>query len=206
MPYQSPDINIYDGYGNGPSAVKSPSIASLTTDTSLVVSLSPNHPATYSAAASITVANNPTDIFTITGSVSQIIYITKIEISGQSDTGIGGNFETIKVIKHSTANTGGTSTVVIAVPHDSNNPAATATVLEYTANPTIGAVIGPVRIGSAYLSNGSISTILLWHFARQNDQSIILRGTSQQLAVSLGGVSLNNGTISICIEWTESVS
>lgn len=42
MSSESPDINIYDGNGNGPVAVKPASTAAIATDPALVVSLSPN--------------------------------------------------------------------------------------------------------------------------------------------------------------------
>jgi len=95
---------------------------------------------TYSAAiGALVTAGAATDIFTITGSATKTIRITRIRIGGNSTT---ATWHIFLGIKRSTANTGGTSTVLTRVPHDSLNAAATATIRAYTANPTLGTTVG----------------------------------------------------------------
>lgn len=163
---------------------------------------------TFSATInSLVTPASATDIFTITGSASKIIRVTKIHVSGNQTT---HSWRTFKGLKRSTANSGGTSTVITAVPHDSLNSAATATVRAYTGNPTLGTLIGELRAERMSLpvttptnaqGNGP-GTRLSWDFA-QEGQPIILRGVNEVFALNLNSVSLAGPSLDIFIEWTE---
>lgn len=159
---------------------------------------------TYSAAiVNLAVAANPTDIFTITGSASKIIRILYASVIATRTN--SGNFELV-ALKRSTANSGGTSTSVTAVPHDSNFPAATATALAYTANPTLGTLVGnlscdkPFAPSSTNNDGGELSEFI---FAEQGGAQIVLRNTSQVFAINLNATSVAGGTFSITVRWTE---
>lgn len=161
---------------------------------------------TYSAVVNnLTPPATPTDMVTITGSATRTIRILKVEISTLQTT---AGINTFFLIKRSTADTSGTSASVTAIPHDSGDAAATATVLSYTANPTLGTTIGTVR-ASKLLTPASTTTqsgVYVWDFDDLNGKPVILRGTSQVLAVNFNGAALPSGlNVNCSIEWTEEV-
>jgi hypothetical protein len=159
--------------------------------------------ATYSATmVAVAAAANATDIFTITGSGTKLVRILRFGVSGIA-TAVGT--QQVNLIKRSTADTAGTSAAVAAVAHDSANAAATATVLSYTANPTLGTTVGTIR--SAALALGAAAAVgsgeKEWRFSEVNDQSIVLRGTGQVLALNLNAAILAGATLTAWVEWTE---
>lgn len=166
---------------------------------------------TYTAAiASLAVHAAATDFFTITGSATKTIRVMRIEFSASQTT---SSFETYLLMKRSTANSGGTSTSITAVPHDSNNAAGSATVLAYTVNPTsLGTAVGTMQsrqilVGDGVAKDGSssISTdqgIVLFE-ATTPSQAIVLRGTSQVLALNFNGGTATGNSHSVWVTWTE---
>jgi hypothetical protein len=161
--------------------------------------------ATYSASAlGLVVATSPTDVFTIYGSASKTIKITRVEVSATENTSAVRDF-VLKV--RSAVNTGGTSSVAIATAHDSNNAAATATVLSYTANPSsLGTSVGNIRAVKVDIPATNLvgaTDIVVWTFGDRPSQAIVLRGTSQGLVLNLNGVTSSNNSFDISIEWTE---
>jgi hypothetical protein len=183
-------------------------IAPLTTTTLINVNSIPvdGTKATYSATSAIGFASatNATDIFTITGSASKIVRIVRIAFSAQETTAGVAN---VLLIKRSAANTGGTSAAATAVPHDSTNSAATATVLNYTANPSaLGAAVGTIRSARIFIpTSGSdvADTVDEWDFGFGPEQCIVLRGTTQVLAINLNATTVTGGTWNCYVEWTE---
>lgn len=159
--------------------------------------------ATYSAASTgIASATLATDIFTLTGSATKQVRVTRIHIDGtQTTTG------TINVLllKRSTANSGGTSATVAAVPHDSASAAATAVARSYTANPTLGTLVGAVRSDKVLI--GSTTTAgdeMVYDFGGSSlTQAIVLRGTAEVLAVNLNATTATGGSFNISMEWIE---
>jgi hypothetical protein len=147
-------------------------------------------------------AANATDIFTITGSATKTVRVLRVGVSGIA-TAVGT--QVVNLIKRSTANTAGTSAGVTAVSHDSTNAAASATVLQYSANPTLGTAVGTVR--SAALPFGAAAAVgggeKEWNFSDNNDQAIVLRGTSQVLALNLNAAIIAGATVTAWVEWTE---
>lgn len=157
---------------------------------------------TYGASIpDLTVASTATDIFTITGSTSKTIRITSFSISGTRTT---SSAITIILLKRSTANSGGTSTIRTAIPYDSNDSAATATVRAYTANPTTGTLIGNIATDTMFFSNGGgQQQNLRYDFGDRPSKAIVLRGTSEVLAINLNSVSVTGSDFNIYVEWTE---
>lgn len=159
---------------------------------------------TYSASVlGLIPAATPTDVFTLTGSNTKTIRVTKISFSATQNTSA---IRDILLIKRSTANSGGTSTGATAVPHDTNSSSATATALSYTANPTLGTTVGTIRATKYAIPStnpNSSSTIVEWLFGDSPAQAIVLRGTSQVLAVNLNGITTAGGSFNINFEWTE---
>ena len=163
---------------------------------------------TYSAARSaVAAAANPTDIFTITGSASAVVRVKSISISGIATA--DRNIDCI-LLKRSTENTAGTSTTLTAVPHDSANAAATAVVRSYTANPTLGTLVGNINsvrlgVGVATPGNGDPTQARpeVLFSSRDSKQDIVLRGTGEVLAINLNGATVAGNSFSCNVEWTE---
>lgn len=158
--------------------------------------------ATYSAAVTFAPAAAATDVFTITGSATKTIRITEIRVTA-SQTVAASSFP-ISLIVRSAANTAGTSASVTAVPHDSLDAAATATVKSYTANPSgLGAAVGSVRVErmEATTSGGAAPPASTFIFGNKPSKAIVLRGTSQLLAVNFNANAA--ATAQVAIEWTE---
>lgn len=147
-----------------------------------------------------------TDLFTITGSASKTIRVTRIEVSGIATTILD---TTVRLLLRTTADTGGTSTAPAAYPHDSLSAAATATLAAYTANPTVNDGTNRLLRASKLLFNlaapsaGSESGRLIWDAGDRPAQAFVLRGVAQQLAINLNGVSVAGGSVDISVEWTE---
>lgn len=157
---------------------------------------------TFSACAlAFTAANSATDIFTITGSASKTIRVTKIEITASQTTAGSNN---VVVLKRSTANSAGTSTTLTNVKHDSNNASATATVRSYTANPTTGTLVGNIRVDKMQIATALLTSQVITHdFGNRPSQSIVLRGTGEVLAINLNATTITGNNFNIFIEWTE---
>ena len=201
--------------GTNSAAVKPASTAAVASDPALVVAISPNNnplsvasfpnsiTQTYSAAITgLVAANTATDFFTLTGSATKTVRITRIALTATQTTGAQNN---ILLIKRSTANTGGTSTAPAGVPHDSTNAAATATVAAYTVNPTaLGTVVGTMRSRKVFVGQTTAnSDEFIADFGDRNNQSIVLRGTTQVLAINLNSTTLAGNSFDISVEWTE---
>jgi hypothetical protein len=162
--------------------------------------------ATYSATSAIGFASatTATDIFTITGSATKTIRIIRIAFSAQETT---AGVVNVLLIKRSAANTGGTFATATAVPHDSNDAAATATVLNYTANPSaLGAAVGTIRAARIFIPTSGTDTsnsVNESDFGIGPEKAIVLRGTTQVLAVNLNATTVAGGTWTCYVEWTE---
>jgi hypothetical protein len=160
--------------------------------------------ASYSAGfTGLVNAAAATDVLTITGSATKTIKVTRISFGVSTTAGSGLSFNA-SILKRSTANSGGTSTVATNVSNDSNNAAATAVVLGYTANPTTGTLVGIVRsIRAEAVTVGATRNQFIWDFGVGVAQPIVLRGTSQVLALNFNGITLTAPVGSYSIEWTE---
>lgn len=159
---------------------------------------------TYSAAfTGLVPAAAATDVFTILGSATKTIRITRIVVSVSTTAG-SGVAENISLVKRSTADSAGTSTTATLVPHDSADGAATSVIRGYTANPTLGTAVGTLRaVRSAATTAGSIVQEIEWIFGNRPAKAIVLRGTSEQLCVNFGGVTITGPVSCFSVEWTE---
>lgn len=93
------------------------------------------------------------DVFSITGSATRNIYVLKMGISTTQTTAGVNSFY---IAKRSTANAGGTSAAPVIVPWNSNNPAVSASVLQYTANPTAGTLVG--YLWGGWVNSSAVAT------------------------------------------------
>lgn len=157
----------------------------------------------YSATANITLAASATDVLTIAGSATNTIYLTRLTVSGVQTT--AGAVD-IRLIKRSAVNTAGTSAAVTAVPMDSNVKVTSATLLSYSANPTgLGTAVGTLR--RRYVLFPAVASVIpsdlaVFDFA-QKGQPLVLRGTSELLALNFGGTTVTGGVVNATVEWFE---
>jgi hypothetical protein len=163
--------------------------------------------ATYSAAISqLAVASGATDYFCVSGSASHTVILKRIRYSG-----IGSSTTQIPMVlvRRSSADTGGTSTTLTDVTHDTTNAAATAVVQAYTANPTLGTLVGNIRAISytvvATGSNGLSIDIRELTFGLEEDQGIVLRGTAEQACLNFNSTAVSGVKMDIAAEWREIV-
>jgi hypothetical protein len=159
--------------------------------------------ATYAASITGLVAvASATDIFTITGSASKIVRITRLRISGIKATASAD--VDIQLIKRSAANTSGTSTAPAIIPYDSLSSPATAVVAAYTANPTVGNAVGTLAVDSLFVAVTTAQTGILDHnFGNRPAQALVLRSAAEVIAVNLNGVTVGGGAFDIWCEFTE---
>lgn len=162
--------------------------------------------ATYGAAAGFSAGTAATtDIFTIYGSGTKTVRVTRLLIS--STTSTAAAYYDVILAKRSTAATGGTPATPTIVPYDSGFAAGTATVKNYTAAPTAGTNVGTLTFAKYFSpitgTPAAVST-LVFDFANRPASPIVLRGTGEGLAVTISGVTPANAqTWDIAVEWTE---
>ena len=145
----------------------------------------------------------PTDMTTITGSATKTVRVLSFELTPVQTT---RNLTAYYMIKRSTANSSGTSTSPTIVPLDSNFAAATAVVRQYTANPTLGNTVGPIELVRVLSDDSGANAVggggYVFDFTKNGTApGLILRGTSQVLALNLNGIALPAG-LSIVGTWT----
>lgn len=162
---------------------------------------------TYAASwAAFTPAATPTNILSITGSATKTIRILRIGISATQTT---AGIINVQLNKLSSALTGGTPVAPTGiVPFDSASPAATATPRTYSANTTGGgAVVGFIKNVKLTVPVvavlGAAQNEYVFDFTKNYSQDVVIRGTSEVVSLTLLGVTLTGGSISIWVEWTE---
>lgn len=195
---ETTEVTIVDGSSNNGNELV------VNSDGSLIAAPTDGKQVTYSAGFSGSVAALlATDVFTILGSATKTIRVTCIKMSATTTAGSGLSIN-LTLVKRSTADSGGTSTTATIVPHDSASAAGTAVIRNYTVNPTLGTAVGIVR--SERLTTGTTGTssgIIDWEFGTRPGQALVLRGTSEQLCMNFGTVTITGSVIAFCIEWTE---
>lgn len=174
----------------------------LDTTTPLPVVTSPIPQYYFAASAPFTPGATPQDVFTITGSATKTITVLRTGISSIQTTA-GSNWW--HLVKRSTANTGGTSAAVTKVPTDDAFDPATATVLQYTANPTAGNLIGRLWVGRVPSPAPATSIIGDIESAREfSDPRTVLSGINDVLAWNFNGIALPAGlSITPYVCWME---
>lgn len=154
-------------------------------------------------SAGNTPAALPTDVLTLTGSATRTVRVKKIVLSGLATT--AGQM-VWSLIRRSAINTGGTSTAPVPSKHDPNDPAPTAALALYTINPTgLGATVATVRGGRLFHNLATAQNDrLVFDYSTNQDKPLILRGTTDILALNGGAVALPSGaTLDIEVEFEE---
>jgi len=156
----------------------------------------------FVASATFQAVNNATDIFYIRGSATKTVKILKIEVSISASSGNGGT-NTISIIRRSSAN-GTNGTAITCSKYDSAEADATATAAYYTANPsTLGTAAATLHV-HRYTTEESAS--VGEEFEESYDLRTklpTLRGTSELLAINLGGTAIANNTTTVYVTFSE---
>lgn len=158
--------------------------------------------ATYSAAiAGLVPQAAATDIFCIAGSATKTIVVKHISFGGTA-TALGAY--DMLIVRRSTANTGGTSTTPTTVLLDTTNAAGTAAVAAYTANPTLGTLVGLVDAPKFSLAaaTGQVNERAR-SYGQEEDQGIVLRGAAEQVCLNFNAQTAAGNSINIEVEWRE---
>ena len=157
---------------------------------------------TYSASNVFVLPTLATDVFTISGSATKTIRIYRVLFYLTATTGSNA---TIIGLRRSSLNTAGTSTLLTGVAHDTTNAAATAVVRSYTANPTLGTLVGNMFHFGVYVSGGGTIGSIPFSYLIENPivEPITLRGTSQLFAVNMNGVTFAGNSARATVIWTE---
>ena len=156
-------------------------------------------------AQDITPVATATDVLVLTGSATKVIRVTKVEVVGTATT---ASIYDHYIVKRTTANTGGTSTNVTAAKSDSADDAQTAALALYTANPSAVGTGIAIEAHKTYLSAsatpGAAALPSSYEFGVRNDKAIVLRGTSESLAINFNGQAVPTGaSLYLSFEWTE---
>lgn len=160
---------------------------------------------TFTAAASAT------DMASIYGSSSRTIRVQRVYATYSVATASAVAPNRFHLAKRTAADTGGTSVGDTEIACDSSNTAVTATVLHYTANPTNGAgtdidivAINPVNSSATVNSNVYGGRQVIYEEPAKG-QGIVLRGTSEGLAIHNNATTVVGTTPTVCFtfQWTE---
>ena len=161
----------------------------------------------YAFASSVTFAANPTDVVTLTGSATKTIKVYSVRASVFSSSSPTEQFVTALMGIRSTADSGGTSSSGFGTALDSNNNASTGKITQYTANPTLGTLVGYVTevvmpVPSLAITSANSPTNVVELVPTSLLQPITLRGTAQQLFINLS-VTVTTGFLVYSVWWTE---
>ena len=165
--------------------------------------------ATYQYSVSgFTPVATPTAMVIIKGSATKTVRIKRIRLAGVATA--QGNMK-VQSASWSTAGTLGSAalTALTAVKHDPNDAAATCTVSTVgTANYTTEGTGSTVPMLCDRLFMGVTATGIItpneFNFSTRNDKALILRGTSDIIAISGAGSAVpSGGVIDISIELEE---
>lgn len=163
-------------------------------------------PASYHASGQVASAATATDIATMPGNASNIVLLTRIQVTCTQTT--AGNI-VLSVLKRSTADTVGTSSAMTVVPDDSNYSAGASAPKVWTANPTKGTLVGTLdtyKLGCMATATATPNDLYVLNLRQK---PIVLRGTAQEVEINLGapvdgtGTTITGGSFDVTFEWME---
>lgn len=159
-------------------------------------------------------AASATDFWCLQGSSTTNVHITRIELSGKAGTLIT---TPVNLIRRNTLDTGTASTAILSVaPLSFSNPTAGATMVAYDStggNPTITDSTSHQGIRYAEITFPVSGTSampadrLVWSFGTgvesYDQHANITKGSTQEICLNLGAVSVSTGALYGSMEWTE---
>ena len=155
---------------------------------------------TYSSTINgVTPAASATDVCALSGSATKTIKVRRIIVNGFTN-GVAVA-EPVTILRRSTIYAGAGSSPV-ETAYDSSNSAATAVAEVWTANPTVGTLVGLLAdISVLFPAGTALAPATVFEFGRLGSP-VVLRGVAQSVAVNLSGITIA-GTLGCTFEWTE---
>lgn len=156
----------------------------------------------YHASANVASVASATDIAVLPGNATNTVVVYRVQVSCTQTT---AGIITLQLIKRSAADSAGTSSNMVVVPDDANYSAGVSVPKTYTVNPSTGTAIGnsdTALVGC--LAPGTAAANDIYVF--RPTKPIILRGTAQQLAVNLNGVTVTGGSFDVTFDYAETTT
>lgn len=194
----------YADYENGTAATAGrDSAQSHGTDGLLWTAQQPSfRPAWYSASTNtITTASNPTDITALCGNADNTVIVTGLRISGTQTT---AGMVNLAILKRSTRFTGAFSTMT-PVAMDSTYAVPHSTAVWFTANPTLGTLVGHVdnyKLGVMATATASPNDIYISP-SNWRSRAVVLRGTAECITANLLAGTVTGGAFTVGWDWIE---
>jgi hypothetical protein len=152
----------------------------------------------YAVGPVTTFAAGTSDWIVLTGAASpKTVKVTNISCSGTANA--SGSLDVI-LIKRSTADSGGTSSTITPVNLGGTNLTAVSSLAVYTVNPTLGTAVANIAVQKLNVGPPGSGGFISFDFGTPPEPApVILRGTSQQLALNFGGVTMPAGLSLDCV-------
>lgn len=151
----------------------------------------------YSCAFGQQITASPCDVFSLRGSPTRQVRITKIGYSFLSGNPL---YLSPLLILRSTLDAGGAPYSVVAVPHTTDSVAATAVAQVFTTAPVAGTAYGAIRYDYAPVDGSQKGSGLIVHTF---SKPIILANPTDSLCLFLQGPSGATFAVYGWVEWTE---
>jgi len=154
-----------------------------------------------STAIDLVPASEASDILTIQGAEKKLVRISKISISGTQRNPRLLNF---LLIKRSGSNDGGDPIMEPIASMDNGNASPGAVVRAYNVNPSLASSNGIIRATKVFIGDTTEPNVPFeWNFPEVGSQQPILKSPNDYLCLNLNGATLEEGSFTLYIEWTE---
>jgi hypothetical protein len=167
----------------------------------LLLLVSQAHAQNYSASSTALVAAAAATDLWVISAASKTITVSKVVVScTQTTSGIVD----VVFLRRSTLDTLGTSTAPTVVKHTTGNPTSIATVAAYTANPTVGTLVGNIgvyKLSCLAPATATPADIIVENF-RASAQPPTFTGT-EQFVINLNAQTISGSQFDIRVEWEE---
>lgn len=167
-----------------------------------VANLPAMRPASFSASTNTyTLAANPTDVSMLCGNASNTVLLYAMRVSCVETTAA---IVPISIFKRSSADIGSYSTMTVTAMDSSMNLYISSASL-FFSNPTVGTAVGQLdnyNLGCMTTGTASPNDIYMspsdWRM-----KPVVLRGTSQCVAVNFNGTAMTGSKVSVSYSWIE---
>lgn len=160
--------------------------------------------ATYSVAVTgLVTAATATDIFTLDASSTKLVRLLQAQVTC---TGTAVTVP-VTIVKRSTLATAGTAQTLTITPNDPADGVATAVAKTWTANPTVGALVGAVRATSMSVNAAAAvnpPTSAAFAFGMNVDKAMVLaKASTQEIAINFNSTTITTPLCTLFAEWSE---
>jgi hypothetical protein len=161
-----------------------------------IVGIGDSQKATYSASA-VSVAAQAGDVFSLSGSDTNIVKIRYIYVAGQNTS---NQLTDLLIIKRFTNDTNGDSVALESITSDSVDADATALATLYTVSPTYGTEAGIIDASKLFTPLNSLPSEYKRCWATDASKPPVLNNSDECICIFVGQ---NVSSLTISISWTE---